>query len=150
MAQRLRDFDFCNGWVFYGIECSWQEGAGPEPGTHNLTSTHQQKGIVVSHRRYKQKKTTKLRIYIAHQQGAILCYVFLYVFFFFPLSLCFDLYLHFIFILAITKDVNTTLESHCKKEKTKKLQKKVNLTAPSHCHVSGNEKKQKKKLRDNV
>lgn len=44
MAQRLRDYDFCNGWVFYGIECSWQEGAGPEPGTHNLTSTHQQKG----------------------------------------------------------------------------------------------------------
>lgn len=41
-AQRLRDYDFCNGRVFYDIECSWQEGPGPEPGTYNLTSIHQQ------------------------------------------------------------------------------------------------------------
>lgn len=64
----------------------------------------------MSHRRYKQP--TKLRIYIARLQGAILCYVFLYVF-------CFDfIFISFTFILAITKDVNTkTLKIYCNKVK---------------------------------
>lgn len=34
MAQRLRDYDFCNARVFYGLECSWREAPGAEPGTH--------------------------------------------------------------------------------------------------------------------
>lgn len=54
----------------------------------------------MSHRCYKTTNKTE-NIYIAHLQGAILCYVFFYV-------LCFVFcFFHLQLILAITKDVNT-------------------------------------------
>lgn len=75
---------------------------------------------MVSHRRYKQP--TKLRIYIARLQGAILCYVFLYVF-------CSDfIFVSFHFLLAITEDVNT---------RTWIQHSTVNSAAPSRCHGRG-------------
>lgn len=64
---------------------------------------------MVSHRRYKQP--TKLRIYIARLQGAILCYVFLYVF-------CFDfIFVSFTFYFGHNQgckyEIHTTLKIYC-------------------------------------
>lgn len=78
-----------------------------------------------------QNKTTKLRIYIARLQGAILCYVFLYVF-------CFD----FIFVSF------TFYFGHNQGCKYKNIQHSrfiaANLTSPSRSHVRGKTKKKSK------
>lgn len=78
----------------------------------------------MSHRRYKQP--TKLRIFIARLQGAILCYVFLYVF-------CFG----FIFV-SFQFSFGHNQGCKYKKHTTLKIYRNtVNLTAPSRCGVRG-------------
>lgn len=104
-------------------------GAGPEPGTDNLTSTHQQKGWWrhTADTKSHQQKENILPVCKVQYYAMYFCMFTVWILFFFLLSF---------FLLAITKDVNT------RKHKTLIVK---SFTAPSRRLVSGDGKKKKEK-----